>query len=306
MSGLRQVAAVLVCAFARVSGAAPALAFDTSECTKTFGAIDGMRVADLSRLVDPQFPDESGVFPNGLFFELMKSDGAPYTPSTMDESNCYLDAVLGKEVVSAMVKGAKRAVDGTHAGSSALKQIEKVFKSVDDEISRTIPVSQTTRLSLLDIRIFIEDRYRLQMPIRVAPSPMQAAIYGDDIYQEWTSVDYVLVRFLAHRGVKLNIDSIREAFQDRDKSVAPPTIISSRDCDAGIDYEWPTISGAPSSAGGKMPMDGSVHWGRCRSTNTIYAYVRGRGWRKATAKEREEVCNSFGHVSAIRPACVAK
>src|SRR6185312_15892390 len=53
----------------------------------------------------------------------------------------------------------------------------------------------------------------------------------------------------------------------------------------------------------RMSVDAIRRAGRCRSTNDIYAYVVGKGLRIATREERQEVCSTFEHVSAIRRGC---
>src|SRR3569833_4041942 len=93
--------ALVVGVLALASHAASELKTEASACAGT--------AVEVPRLIDPQFPDESGTFPKGLFFAVVRSHGAPLQPSSIEESNCYLDLALGKEVVAAMVAGAKGA-----------------------------------------------------------------------------------------------------------------------------------------------------------------------------------------------------
>jgi hypothetical protein len=302
MFRLRQVVFIGLCAQMLVPGAALAQSTKTEGCLGRLGPDGELVVSDLARLVDPQYPFESAYFPDGVFFVPSTSSGAAVLPSSIAESNCYLDLALGKELVQAMVAGANTAIQKRSAVSS-LKELDHVFKSVDLELSRRIQIDDGRGMRLSNLSSFIVDSYDLQMPRRDEPSPMQAAIYKEHIYQQWTSVDYVLVQFLAHRGVNLNVEALRRALQRRDSNVAPPTSFLGMDCDKGIEYQWPTMSGAAPGSDKALPMTTYVHWGRCKSTNRIYAYTVGKGWRPASAEEKEYACSTYGHVPSVGQAC---
>jgi hypothetical protein len=46
--------------------------------------------------------------------------------------------------------------------------------------------------------------------------------------------------------------------------------------------------------------------GVCKATNEMFAYELGKGWRKARADERDEVCGRFREGTNVRKACTAR
>ena len=226
-----------------------------SSCERILGAQAPLTRSPAVRQTDPQLPDASTAFPEGLFFDVKTAQGVAFIPASMEESDCYLDLAIGEQVVSAMVGGANTALARMKAGTSALEKVDEMLRGADAALAAP-SAALASRLSSTDIGMFIEDTYRLQPPRSETPSPMQAAIYRDRIFRQTPSVNYVLVHFLIHRGVKLDLAAVRREFQAADRYVAPPKNFTSSSCKSGIEYQWPTMSGVRSSPPTRMlPQD---------------------------------------------------
>lgn len=301
---MRQIVFGLILISTHVVIASPSKAGGDASCERILAVHGRLETTPLVRQTNPQQPDTSTLFPEGIFFNVTTSRGDPFIPASMQESDCYLDLAIGKHVVSAMVTGANTAIARMDARTSTLDKVDVMLRGVDEALAR-LSVAPASRLSSTDIAMFIEDTYRLQPPRMETPSPMQAAIYRERIYELAPGVSYVLTHFLVHRGAKLDIDSVRRAFQNDDRYVAPPKTYTSSSCKSGIDYQWPTMSGAPSNSDDDAP-SAYVHWGVCKDTNEMFAYMAGKSWRKATPEERDDVCATFREGTGVLQACNAQ
>ena len=125
--------------------ASPPNADVDASCERILAAHGRLETTPLVRQTDPQQPEISTLFPEGIFFNVTTSRGDPFIPASMEESECYLDLAIGNQVVSAMVAGANTAIARIEARTSMLDKVDEMLRGVDEALARlsVAPASQS-------------------------------------------------------------------------------------------------------------------------------------------------------------------
>jgi hypothetical protein len=239
---------------------------------------------------------DSGVVEGVTTKSLYRADGSVFLPSSVQESDCYLDRILPPEMRAVLTQSARRAIArNRRADTRAL--LEALTDATDDGLGKLFHAADGGFLVFL---LYISDEYSLQGVVNperaggpINPSRLERDVYSRGVYKDWTIPTYLWLSYLSHLGVK-EVRPLVEYLRSLDASVAPPRSLKPVGCPAGIQYQWPTL--ATGDNAGPYRSFESTHWGVCSSTGKPWIYGYKRRWREARDDEVSKVCGAYADV----------
>lgn len=211
-------------------------------------------------------------------------DGTQFEPSTIFESSCYLDRVLPNKARAALVDAAQSVLSRSR-GQDNRTILEGLFRETDVRFDSMFD-GQGSFLALLDYLAF---ELKVAGFRSSSPLPLERDAFSHGVYFEGHIMRLLWLSYLRHRGV-MGVEPLIGYVVGLNRSLAPPAVLSSKACRAGIDYQWPTVSD-PIKTFLDVQHEGEyVHWGVCPSAGTLWVYSYKKGWRKVPDEEAGELC----------------
>lgn len=271
------------------------------DCASLGAASSQLRVEWRSMPVTIAIP-EDGVIEDFRVGTLYRSDHSRFVPSTVSEAVCVIERSLEPPVLKAIVAGAKQG-EMSGRGLEFEEQMESVYREVGEQLDLLYSDSGLPKGSGLTKVL-----WHLQNEIAVNslsyPSQLQVATQNLGIYSANHVAWYVLAEFLNGKGVDPEFTgNLITHMRAKDRSIAPPATLRPRNCEGGIQYLWPTVS-LPIASFKDVASDENVHWGICKSTQSVWVYHFSSGWIEASQEEIPKVCERFGDRSDFARACL--
>jgi hypothetical protein len=248
---------------------------------------------------------EEGVI-GGLSFKSLYVDignGHRFIPTSLKESNCALDRMLGRRVGDAIRAGAI-AYTRMGRGEKSEEQFERFSMSINSELNKLfVPLGMTPNTGLSEIRSLIQDAFDIPQFSMKIKSPLQKLAYDARVYTPNLILNWLIIEYVKHLGVSgFDSEKLVEGLRSLDASYNPPSTLRVPDCSEQLAYRWPTISVPISTYKGIGDYE-NVHWAICRSSGDVWVYYYRGGWKKAQPTEKAQACEDFGDEEPFRSFC---
>lgn len=267
-------------------------AHSEQSCAALWDRLGPLEQADEPVWVDPNVPSE-GVWEDIRMYSLRYPDGAPFIPRDIEESNCFLDRILDVGTQQAIVASAREVAMHRRAGKS--EQLDLFLESL---LTHTDDRALTILGNLWTL-------YGLRPGPDPDAGPFMKYAYGQGLYNGHSIKLYILVAYAHFKGVKtLSPRAFLKFLRAEDASYAPPRTNKASGCPEGIDYRWPHV-GSSYDMEEKIPETDVVHYGLCRSTQTVWSYHYRFGWHRLSEPDQQRFCKYSSYKPFFSAVCAS-
>jgi hypothetical protein len=224
-------------------------------------------------------------------------------PDSIQDSNCFLQAILRPEVIESIKRGAESylALSRSERTSGRPDQanVYQLYDSLSAAVNSALPgFSKGSEDIFLLLGVLIERLYlftgdRPGPVSRLEESGRRVGIYRRSALIDWVVFEYAA--FVAKSKV-LGAEA-RETLKASNRYVAPPDTYSAKECKKRISYNWPTIS-QPYEPYSGLPQDVNahgayVHVGICADDQSLWVYHYRVGWKRVSKSDIPQTCRGL-------------